>query len=207
MLFEDTGRALEASESDPSAGGEKDLSRQTTLVPLCPLSSGSKLRNGPELPNVFPSPLPPIQLAEASDYEDASLLIQKYWLTEGHEKHPACRSTVLSTKPATRFIRIDEAPLRLCTTTEQEDCSVFATLSHCLGGLEFLRLLKENISLLMAEIPQESLSKTFLDAIEIARGFGVGYASQRDYGLPPRQSTESVPQTRSGMVSVCWLNE
>jgi hypothetical protein len=43
------------------------------------------------------------------------------------------------------------------------------------GKLTFLRLLKENISLFMDHIPLVELSKTFLDAIEIARGLGFSW--------------------------------
>ena len=43
------------------------------------------------------------------------------------------------------------------------------------GQLEFLRLLKENLALFMDHIPLVELSKTFCDAIEIARNLGFSW--------------------------------
>jgi len=43
----------------------------------------------------------------------------------------------------------------------------YMTLSHCWGGLVFLRLLRENIESLQERIPANELSETFKDALEV----------------------------------------
>ena len=106
--------------------------------------------------------------------ECSSLLLPHRWLSQCRETHEACRETQPVTPP-TRLIKIDEQVPRLCISAEQGDCSVYATLSHCWGKLKFLRLRKDNTHSLMAAIPSDGLTKTFQDAIEIARRLGFSW--------------------------------
>ncbi|KAL6892153.1 heterokaryon incompatibility domain-containing protein [Trichoderma evansii] len=53
--------------------------------------------------------------------------------------------------------------------------SRYACLSHCWGKTQILRTVSENIERLKDEIPWNSLSKTFQDAIEFSRTIGIEY--------------------------------
>lgn len=103
-----------------------------------------------------------------------SLLLARDWLEECRTTHEACQHKDQDMKP-TRLIRIEGEKIRLCLTTEQDDCSIYATLSHCWGKRDFLRLLKSNFSDFLDNIPYDSLSKTFRDAIDIAKALGFSW--------------------------------
>jgi hypothetical protein len=51
----------------------------------------------------------------------------------------------------------------------------YATLSHCWGSIEILKLTKSNLQSLLEDIPECKLCKTFKDAIYIVRQFGLRY--------------------------------
>lgn len=53
--------------------------------------------------------------------------------------------------------------------------SRYACLSHCWGQTQILRTVSDNIGSLKDEIPWNSLSKTFQDAIEFSRTIGIEY--------------------------------
>jgi hypothetical protein len=48
-------------------------------------------------------------------------------------------------------------------------------LSHCWGEMNFLTLSRSNLEAFQAQIPQEALSQTFIDAIRISRDLGFSY--------------------------------
>lgn len=104
-----------------------------------------------------------------------SMDLPSRWLKECRSSHKDCHSSVKK-KPPTRLIKIDEDIIRLDTPRkEMDDSFSYATLSHCWGTLNFLRLSVENIDHFQEQIPTEALTKTFLDAIEIARALGFSY--------------------------------
>jgi hypothetical protein len=148
-------------------------------ISLVPQSSTNILgdRLEPSIPTS--SPIECNKVAQSSGCMETSVLLPRRWLTECRTKHEACNLSLnpkgQHVKPPTRLIKIDEEIPRLCLSVQQDSCSEYATLSHCWGGLEFLKLMTCNISPLMTEIPCEDLSKTFRDAIEIARRLGFSW--------------------------------
>ncbi|KAL2060837.1 hypothetical protein VTL71DRAFT_8889 [Oculimacula yallundae] len=103
----------------------------------------------------------------------SSLELSRIWFEDCIRNHEACRSK--NRKSPTRLIKIDDGVLRLCTFASEADCPIYATLSHCWGQLRFLRLLKSNVSQLHETISKDELTKTFLDAIEIAKSLGLSW--------------------------------
>ncbi|KAI9643378.1 hypothetical protein NHQ30_007997 [Ciborinia camelliae] len=105
--------------------------------------------------------------------ENSTDLARK-WLQECCESHSACRRHEKSSILPTRLIKIDCQAIRLCISAN-ENCSRYATLSHCWGKSEVLRLQKNNLQAFLREIPYDGLCKTFRDAIDIARVLGFSW--------------------------------
>jgi hypothetical protein len=61
---------------------------------------------------------------------------------------------------------------RLLLQSELEEVPKYATLSHCWGTVKFVTLQNRNIYDFMNEIPPEVPSKTFREAIHVARELG-----------------------------------
>lgn len=64
--------------------------------------------------------------------------------------------------------------LRLCTTDIPLDAQ-YATLSHCWGQLDFVKLSRANLASFRQSIPYQELPKTFQETITITRQFGLRY--------------------------------
>ena len=76
----------------------------------------------------------------------------------------------------TRLIAIGDGETRLCPDTTTIDPSTpYASLSHCWGLNKFLTLVKANFADFIQEIPPEGLTKTFKEAIFVARSLGFEY--------------------------------
>lgn len=104
-----------------------------------------------------------------------SIDIPLTWLEECLMSHDKCKS-IAGRKQPTRLIRISGDTICLyIPKNEMEDCSNYATLSHCWGTLDCLRLSRDNIADFLHQIPIEALTKTFSDAIDIARNLGFDY--------------------------------
>ncbi|KAM3070195.1 hypothetical protein ACMFMG_003766 [Clarireedia jacksonii] len=93
------------------------------------------------------------------------------WLKDCNHNHIACSREKKTVLP-NRLVRIDDGKVRLCPSTDLEDNLDYATLSHCWGNLNILRLLSSNIAQFLDAIPYNDLSETFRHAIEIARALG-----------------------------------
>jgi len=52
---------------------------------------------------------------------------------------------------------------------------MYATLSHCWGNADLLKLDRQNLENFRTRIPEEELCKTFTEAIYITRGLGLAY--------------------------------
>lgn len=65
--------------------------------------------------------------------------------------------------------------MRLELTEGWRDQPAYATLSHCWGKYEFVKLVEESVGSFMTEVPVEELTKTFRDAIKITRNLGLEY--------------------------------
>ncbi|PQE06284.1 heterokaryon incompatibility protein [Rutstroemia sp. NJR-2017a BBW] len=103
------------------------------------------------------------------EQQAGTLNLARRWLKDCFLNHEGCSRQGQTIAP-TRLIKIEPEKIRLCYSSEHEDCSRYVTLSHCWGELEILKLQKSNHSLLLQEIPHASLCKTFSDAVSIARG-------------------------------------
>jgi len=69
---------------------------------------------------------------------------------------------------------VDQNNVRLVDTQDIREVE-YATLSHCWGSIEILKLTKNNLQSLLEDIPEYKLCKTFKDAIYIVRQFGLRY--------------------------------
>ncbi|THV54849.1 hypothetical protein BGAL_0018g00050 [Botrytis galanthina] len=105
--------------------------------------------------------------------EESTALAQA-WLQECSSSHTACRQGEDAPVLPTRLIKIDCQEIRLCVSAD-ENCSRYATLSHCWGKVEVLRLQKDNYQDFLKEIPYDKLCKTFRDVITIARFLGFSW--------------------------------
>lgn len=65
--------------------------------------------------------------------------------------------------------------MRVVLTKAWSERPRYATLSHCWGALEFETLRSSNLDEMLNCVPKKSLTKTFVDAIEIARAVGLEY--------------------------------
>jgi hypothetical protein len=127
------------------------------------------------LSNMKPGSDHPLQ-KELMYLEDGrkSMVLAREWLKECIRNHSICSRRNKIRLP-TRLLRIDKGKLHLCLSADLEDCLDYVTLSYCWGDANILRLLSGNLSLLLESIPYEDLSKTFRDAIEIARDMGFSF--------------------------------
>ena len=103
------------------------------------------------------------------------------WLANCEETHQKCRNDWLLDKP-TRLIDVNlSGNSRKCylyTTDEWTDLfTEYATLSHCWGGdtSQMVKLQSTSLVQMQQSIDLTSLSRTFQDAVEIARGLKIPY--------------------------------
>jgi hypothetical protein len=77
----------------------------------------------------------------------------------------------------TRLLALGEGVLRLVTKTVWDTAyrPQYATLSHCWGGIDFLKLTTTTLELFKKSIPLEQLTKTFRDTIAVVRKLGIPY--------------------------------
>lgn len=102
------------------------------------------------------------------NFDESIIALARNWLEDCRQNHKNCAIERQNHLP-TRLIKLNKNHISLVLSFEQENCTVYATLSHCWGRLPIFRLLQSNISQLLKEIPYDCLNKTFRDAIEIAR--------------------------------------
>ena len=75
----------------------------------------------------------------------------------------------------TRLVHVGRSRTHLCVSSELRECPRYATLSHCWGDLKLVNLTKDNFKSFCDEIPGSALSRTYSDAFEIVRYFGLDY--------------------------------
>jgi hypothetical protein len=118
----------------------------------------------------------------------SSLRCAKRWLFECSENHTKCRSHPHSIQQRslqpTRLIEIGQPEphmvrLRLCLEDfihkQVSTCPRYATLSHCWGSTESLKLTSASFQRLRDGISITDLAKTFQDAIFTARSLDIGF--------------------------------
>ena len=103
-----------------------------------------------------------------------SLPLCKVWLQECYKSHNGCAPSGARDLP-TRLIYIAEITPRLCLSGELDKSIRYATLSHCWGLVKFPDLTTGSFGAFCQSIPSQALSKTFRDAIYIARYLGFSY--------------------------------
>ncbi|TGO45033.1 hypothetical protein BCON_0431g00010 [Botryotinia convoluta] len=104
----------------------------------------------------------------------SQLDLAKRWLNACSETHESCKLTKEYSLP-TRLIDVTSIPIRLVLTSTFTTKPCYATLSHCWGKTDFLKLLDDSLEHFMVEIPEAKLTKTFRDAIHITRSLGLPY--------------------------------
>ncbi|KAI0188503.1 heterokaryon incompatibility protein-domain-containing protein [Xylaria flabelliformis] len=105
-----------------------------------------------------------------------TLRLAKSWFTECCESHDACQPADTRTYPKWIISIYQGLPIRLVSGSMlQLNHCPYATLSHCWGTACPLTLTAGSLGNLLSEIPEARLPKTFRDAINIARSFGLKY--------------------------------
>ncbi|KAJ8061013.1 hypothetical protein OCU04_010091 [Sclerotinia nivalis] len=109
----------------------------------------------------------------------ATLTLAKKWVKNCIDNHEKCTIKFDSIMPS-RLLEIglskekENYQVRLCTSNIPPGTR-YATLSHVWGSLDFVKLVKDNVSDFQKDIPLSSLTKTFQDALKVASEFGFHY--------------------------------
>lgn len=101
-------------------------------------------------------------------------MLAKKWLAECSDTHTLCNKRHSEEMP-TRLLKVDMECVRLVLTKELGTIPHYATLSHCWGRLEFLKLTQDTVQSLMTRVPTEKLPKSFQDAIVATKRLGLDY--------------------------------
>lgn len=108
-----------------------------------------------------------------------ALPLCRRWLQQCCTSHQRCEPEMaLHSVPPTRLLEIGRngPRIRLAEEIARGTLPVrYATLSHCWGTTDFTTLTLTNIDSFRKQIPSNVLTKTFLDAIQIARYLGFTY--------------------------------
>jgi hypothetical protein len=120
-------------------------------------------------------PLP--EISESTD-SDTSMAISAQWLEDCQKTHKVCNSSLKrGHQLPTRLIYVgsDWHNTHLYLSKDLPEDTAYMTLSHCWWKISIIRLLKKNLETFQRQLPYQSLTKTFRDAIGVARQFGVRY--------------------------------
>jgi hypothetical protein len=109
-----------------------------------------------------------------------ALPLCRRWLEDCYASHPHCQpDKKLRSIIPTRLLEIGNGELRIRladeVTRKTGQNIRYATLSHCWGTKTFTTLISANLESFRQQIPTEAITKTFADAIHIARAVGFGY--------------------------------
>lgn len=117
---------------------------------------------------------------EATTASHATLNLARSWPNDCLYDHPDCKwgperkawnpSRLLDLQP-----NDDYTAIRLCEGEQLTQNVEYIALSHCWGQLKFLTLNTENLAAMKTSISVSELTKTFQDAITIARRLQVRY--------------------------------
>ena len=109
---------------------------------------------------------------ENSTGSSTSLAFAHKWLKICTADHERCGAQLFkANRLPTRLIELHKGGARLCApdATQLQGVLKYATLSHCWGTLDILKLSKNNLDSFYQAIPMEALCKTFQDALVAAR--------------------------------------
>ncbi|CAD6443602.1 c3eb3a84-62c9-4c5b-af84-ae19b046cb71 [Sclerotinia trifoliorum] len=118
--------------------------------------------------------LEPTTLAGPEGLELSQFEVARRWITTCFESHSCCTKKSDCHLP-TRLLAIKDDSARLVLTANLETKPIYATLSHCWGSLEFLKLTTESLDSMVKMIPTEKLTKTFREAISFVQSIGIDY--------------------------------
>lgn len=100
------------------------------------------------------------------------------WYSDCREKHARCNISwgSFSYSP-TRLLDLNYGggDLRLIMAVEESIKEYYATLSHCWGGQNIIKLTTDTLAQFQNKIETASLPQTFRDAILVARKLGIRY--------------------------------
>ncbi|KFY55224.1 hypothetical protein V497_07112 [Pseudogymnoascus sp. VKM F-4516 (FW-969)] len=116
-------------------------------------------------------------LTESADCYDDPLTvfdIARNWLSKCTESHDLCKKSGNDILP-TRLISITGESARLVLTSEWLARPRYATLSHCWGSGNAIKLTSKDLDTYMEALPVERFPKTFKEAIEITKKLGIDY--------------------------------
>ncbi|KAI0490472.1 heterokaryon incompatibility protein-domain-containing protein [Xylaria cf. heliscus] len=103
-----------------------------------------------------------------------SLDLATRWFRACDKSHPACAIDDTKTYPR-RLLSLSSGVLHLVLSSKMSGRPRYATLSHCWGTIELLKLQKKNHDSFLEKIDENELCKTFKDTIHIARHIGLEY--------------------------------
>lgn len=101
------------------------------------------------------------------------LPIASFWLNLCRAYHPKCNTSVSPGFTPTRLVDLTSSRPRLRTFLTGQPGVGYATLSHCWGVTRRPVLTESELDLFHDYIPTAALSKTFLDAINVAKHIGL----------------------------------
>ncbi|TGO27653.1 hypothetical protein BPAE_0039g00630 [Botrytis paeoniae] len=104
----------------------------------------------------------------------SQLHLAKKWLNACSETHESCKSATDHQLP-TRLIDVISNPIHLVSSSIFTSKPRYTTLSHCWGTKDFVKLEEDSLESFMIKIPEEKLTKTFRDAVYIARSLDLRY--------------------------------
>ncbi|RDW58759.1 hypothetical protein BP6252_13235 [Coleophoma cylindrospora] len=112
-----------------------------------------------------------------TDMNDPLLLEQVRHLTRQCQDHPSCPDQPIPRLPK-RVIDVgsrDRRRLPRLHVNTSAERACYTALSYCWGAIQQLTTTRNSLAELEQEIPEENLSKTIRDAIEVTRGLGIQY--------------------------------
>lgn len=121
-----------------------------------------------------PSLLAQATLGGPEGLDPSQFEVARQWITACSESHSCCTEKFDCHLP-TRLLAIKDDSIRLVLTANLEKKPIYATLSHCWGGLEFFKLTVESFDSMVKMIRTEELTKTFREAISFVRSIGIEY--------------------------------
>ncbi|KAI6837356.1 hypothetical protein KC340_g4460 [Hortaea werneckii] len=108
-------------------------------------------------------------------YEVRDILnITRRWLHDCDENHTECNKAQVETLPG-RLLYVGKDQMRLVSTAGWASGRRYTTLSHRWNAEDFTMLLQGNIDALSIAVPEQTLPRTFFDAIQITRKLDVEY--------------------------------
>lgn len=100
--------------------------------------------------------------------------LAKHWTQTCLKSHEECNLDRPLQYPS-RLLLITSCSVRLVATDDWTSKPDYATLSHSWGSKKFETLRLANLEQMRSCVPIDSLTKTFVDAIEITRAVGLDY--------------------------------